>query len=322
MLQLKEYTTFIEYHLKRVGIPETPSGLYDPIRYFLQIGGKRIRPILTILGAELFGTDKEKALSQALSVEVFHNFTLVHDDIMDNAHLRRNQKTIHHKWNINSAILCGDVMLIKAYELLCDIDSEKLSETLHLFNKTATEVCEGQQLDLDFELRDDIGFSQYIEMIRLKTSVLLGGALKIGAIIADASEKDKTEIYEFGQNIGLAFQIQDDILDLYADPVKFGKQIGGDVISNKKTFLHLTALSKATREQLEIIRQLKNETDIELKVGRTRELYDQIGVKEDCRKRMQEHYNIAIEALHRVTVPEENKKNLLELASYLMERDL
>ena len=322
MLQLKEYTAFIEDHLKKIEIPDTPSGLYDPIRYFLQIGGKRIRPILTLLGAELFGADKEKALSQALSVEVFHNFTLVHDDIMDNAPLRRNKETIHQKWNINSAILCGDVMLIKAYELLCDIDPEKLSETLQLFNKTATQVCEGQQLDLDFEYRDDVSIDEYIEMIRLKTSVLLGGALKIGAIIADASEKDKTEIYEFGQNIGLAFQIQDDILDLYADPEKFGKQVGGDVISNKKTFLHLTALNKATKEQLEIARQLKNEPDIELKVKRTRELYDQIGVKDDCKKKILEHYNIALNALHRVAVPEENKKSLLELAGYLMDRDL
>jgi len=322
MLQLKEYTTFIENNLKKVEIPDSPSGLYDPIRYFLQIGGKRIRPILTLLGAELFGTDKEKALSQALSIEVFHNFTLVHDDIMDQAPLRRNKETIHQKWNINSAILCGDVMLIKAYELLCDIDPEKLSETLQLFNKTATQVCEGQQLDLDFEYRDDVSIDEYIEMIRLKTSVLLGGALKIGAIIAGAGEKDKTEIYEFGQNIGLAFQIQDDILDLYADPVKFGKQVGGDVISNKKTFLHLTALNKATKEQLEIARQLKNEPDIELKVKRTRELYDQVGVKQDCKKKIQEHYNIALNALHRVAVPEENKKNIVELAGYLMDRDL
>lgn len=322
MFQIKEYTTFIEDNLKKVEIPDTPAGLYDPIRYFLQIGGKRIRPILTLLGAELFGADKEKALSQALSIEVFHNFTLVHDDIMDQAPLRRNKETIHQKWNINSAILCGDVMLIKAYELLCDIDPEKLSETLHLFNKTATQVCEGQQLDLDFEYRDDVSINEYIEMIRLKTSVLLGGALKIGAIIAGASQKDQTEIYEFGQNIGLAFQIQDDILDLYADPVKFGKQVGGDVISNKKTFLHLTALNKATKEQLEIARQLKNEPDIELKVRRTRELYDQIGVKQNCKKKIQEHYNSAINALHRVAVPEENKKNLLELAGYLMDRDL
>ena len=322
MLQLKEYSTFIEKTLKKVAIPDTPSGLYDPIRYFLQIGGKRIRPILTLLGAELFGAAKENALSQALSVEVFHNFTLVHDDIMDQAPLRRNKETIHQKWNINSAILCGDVMLIKAYELLCDLDPEKLSETLQLFNKTATQVCEGQQLDLDFESRDDVSIDEYLEMIRLKTSVLLGGALKIGAIIAGAGEKDKTEIYEFGQNIGLAFQIQDDILDLYADPEKFGKQVGGDVISNKKTLLHLTALNKATKEQLEIIHQLKNEPDIELKVRRTRELYDQIGVKQDCRMRMQEHYNIAINALHRVAVPEENKKTLIELADYLMDRDL
>lgn len=322
MLQLQEYTTFIEDHLKRVEIPDTPSALYDPIRYFLKIGGKRIRPILTILGAELFGSTKERVISQALSVEVFHNFTLVHDDIMDNAPLRRSQQTIHQKWNVNSAILSGDVMLIKAYELLCAIETDKLSETLHLFNKTATEVCEGQQLDLDFESRDDVSIDEYIEMIRLKTSVLLGGALKIGAIIANASEKDKNEIYAFGQNIGLAFQIQDDILDLYSDPEKFGKQVGGDVISNKKTLLHLTALANATKEQVEVMHQLKNESDIDVKVKRTRELYDQIGVKEACRIRMQEHYDTAVSALDRIAVPEENKKTLLELANFLMDRDL
>tara|TARA_B110000285_G_scaffold119810_1_gene135574 strand:+ start:13512 stop:14480 length:969 start_codon:yes stop_codon:yes gene_type:complete len=322
MTELKEYTAYIDKNLKDISFPSKPSALYDPIRYFLNIGGKRIRPILTLLGTELFGGNKEEAISQALSIEVFHNFTLVHDDIMDEAPLRRNQATIHHKWNTNVGILSGDVMMIKAYQLLCQINSKQLPEALNVFSTTAIEVCEGQQMDMDFESRNDVTVAEYIEMIRLKTSVLLGAALTIGAIVANASEKDKKNIYAFGQNIGIAFQIQDDILDLYADPLKFGKQVGGDVIANKKTILYLTALTDATKEQREILKQLDKEKDIELKITRTRQLFDQLKVKESCKERMQAYYSLAKENLDKINVPDENKRKLLELASFLMDREI
>ena len=322
MFDLKENTEFVEEHLDEIETPKTPVDLYDPIRYFLNIGGKRIRPILTLLGAELFGAKKEDVVSQALSVEVFHNFTLVHDDIMDKAPLRRNQPTVHEKWNNNVAVLSGDVMLIKAYQLLCELEPNKLPEALTLFNKTAIEVCEGQQLDMDFESRDDVSIAEYIEMIRLKTSVLLGSALTLGAIVAGADVNDKESLYAFGQNIGVAFQIQDDILDLYADPTKFGKQVGGDVISNKKTILHLTAISNSTKEQREILKQLKNESNIELKIKRTRELFDQLKVKADCKERMDAYYAQAKLDLAKINVPDEAKENLLQLATYLMNREI
>jgi len=241
---------------------------------------------------------------------------------MDAAPLRRNQETIHNKWNTNVGILSGDVMMIKAYQLLCQIDNAQLPEALDVFSTTAIEVCEGQQMDMDFESRNDVSIAEYIEMIRLKTSVLLGGALKIGAIVGNASEKDKKSIYAFGQNIGLAFQIQDDILDLYADPLKFGKQVGGDVIANKKTILYLTALSDSTKEQREILKQLDNETNIELKINRTRQLFDQLKVKDSCKERMQSYYSLAKENLTNIEVPEENKIKLLELASFLMDREI
>ncbi|MBL4861765.1 MAG: polyprenyl synthetase family protein, partial [Crocinitomicaceae bacterium] len=289
---------------------------------FLGLGGKRIRPILTLLGAELFGTDKKQALPQALSIEVFHNFTLIHDDIMDDAPVRRNQTTVHEKWGNNVAILSGDVLLIKAYQLLADIAPEHLAEALALFNTTAAEVCEGQQMDMNFEERMDVSIAEYLEMIRLKTSVLLGAALKMGAIVANASEKDQGRIYGFGQNIGLAFQIQDDILDLYADPTKFGKQVGGDVIANKKTILHLTAIGNATREQLEIIKQLQTTENIELKVKRTRELFDHLEVKQFCENMMQEYYQKAMNYLEEIDVNPEQKKPLIALASYLMDREI
>ena len=288
----------------------------------MSIGGKRIRPILTLLGAELFGMPKEQAISQALSVEVFHNFTLVHDDIMDNAPLRRNMPTVHEKWNNNVAVLSGDVMLIKAYQILCKAEPTLLPEILELFNNTAIEVCEGQQLDMDFEVREDVSIAEYIEMIRLKTSVLLGAALNLGAIVAGASKEDKKLLFSFGQNIGIAFQIQDDILDLYADPEKFGKQVGGDVISNKKTILHLTAVSNSTKEQREILKQLQSEKNIELKITRTRQLFDQLKVKEQCKERMDAYYEQAKADLAKISTSDSSKENLLELASYLMEREI
>ena len=264
MIDLKKYTALIDEELGKIGLPNSPEQLYDPLRYFLKLGGKRIRPMLTLLSAELFGSTAANAMPQALCIEVFHNFTLIHDDIMDEAPLRRNQQTVHEKWNRDVAILSGDVLMIKAYQLLGEIEPRLLPAAFELFNRTAIEVCEGQQMDMDFEERSDVSIDEYIEMIRLKTSVLLGCALEIGSIVAEASDKDRAAIYDFGQHIGIAFQIQDDILDLYADPDKFGKQVGGDVIANKKTLLHLTALKNATKEQLEVLKQLQREQNLSL----------------------------------------------------------
>lgn len=322
MEALKKYTGLIEQELSKNQFPETPAELYEPLRYFLSLGGKRIRPVLTLLAAELFGSKAEDALPQALSIEVFHNFTLVHDDIMDEAPTRRKMPTVHEKWNTNIAILSGDVMLIKAYQLLVETNPEKLPLLMEIFNKTAVEVCEGQQMDMNFEERLDVSIGEYIEMIRLKTSVLLGAALEIGAIVAGAGQKDRERIYNFGQYLGIAFQIQDDILDLYADPEKFGKMVGGDVVTNKKTMLYLTAVADATREQQEMLKQLQVEENITLKIERTRELFDHLLVREKCRKEMLSYQKKAMEALDQIEVPESKKAGLIALADFLMHRDV
>lgn len=321
MKRLAAYTAYIEENLQKVCVPKKPDLLYDPFRYSLAIGGKRIRPMLTLLSAEMFGIDREKALPQALSVEVFHNFTLIHDDIMDEAPLRRNKVTIHEKWNTNIGILSGDAMLIEAFNLLSDIDPVQLPEALSLFNQTAIEVCKGQQFDMDFEVRDDVSVHEYIEMIRLKTSVLLGSALRLGAIVAGASEADKQAIYLFGQHVGIAFQIQDDILDLYADPEKFGKQVGGDIIANKKTLLYLIAVNKASKSQYAILKGLRDMEDLELKIARTRELFDHLKVREACQAHMESHFKIAKKALDSVSVPKARKETLIGLAQFLMDRE-
>jgi geranylgeranyl diphosphate synthase type II len=321
MQQLSAYTELIETELANLNLPESPSNLYDPLRYFMTLGGKRMRPILTLMGTELFGAQKENALHAAASVEVFHNFTLIHDDIMDQAPLRRNKKTVHTKWNQNIAILSGDVLFVKAYQLIAKQQSAHLPALLELFNKTAIEVCEGQQMDMDFETRSNVKIDEYIEMIRLKTSVLLGCALEMGAIIAEASEQDRRLLYDFGQHIGIAFQIQDDILDLYADPDTFGKQVGGDVISNKKTLLNLKAAELASEGQKQELLQLATETDLDHKVQKTKEIYTEIGARTACEEAMKAHYEIAMDSLESIHVNKEAKTPLIVLADYLMVRN-
>jgi geranylgeranyl diphosphate synthase type II len=321
MQELKTYTEQLEREIEQLDLPQSPANLYDPLRYFMSLGGKRMRPILTLLGTQLFGKNPSSALHAALSVEVFHNFTLIHDDIMDEAPLRRNKETVHKKWNLSIAILSGDVLFVKAYQLLAMQEHRHLPELLDLFNKTAIEVCEGQQLDMDFEKRNDVSIPEYIEMIRLKTSVLLGCALEMGAIIADASATDRKNLYEFGQHLGIAFQIQDDILDLYADPDKFGKQVGGDVIADKKTLLKLKAEELADPIQRELLRQLEKETDHTAKVKHTRELYTLMGVREACEAEMKEHYDFAMQSLQAIHVNLDDKAPLIALADYLMNRE-
>lgn len=318
---IRSYTKTIEEEVSKLNLPQEPSNLYDPLRYFLSLGGKRMRPILTLLAAELFGAKAKDAMNAALAIEVFHNFSLIHDDIMDEAPLRRNQATVHTKWNANIAILSGDVLLVKAYELLADQEQGDLRRLLQLFNKTAVEVCEGQQMDMDFESMSEVSIEQYTDMIRLKTSVLLGCALEMGAIAAGASDENCQLIYEYGLNIGLAFQIQDDVLDLYADPEKFGKQVGGDVMSNKKTMLYLEAMKLANEDQLKRADVLYSMTDLPLKVEGTRQLFDEIGAREICEDMMDFYYAKATSAMEKIDVDAKFKQPLTDLSSYLLVRE-
>jgi geranylgeranyl diphosphate synthase type II len=322
MHAIEEQTALLEAQLANLDFPQTPSNLYDPLRYFFTLGGKRMRPMLTLMSAELFGLPKQKALSAALAVEIFHNFSLIHDDIMDEAPLRRKQATVHEKWNQSVAILSGDVLLVKAYQELCKQDSRHLPELLQVFNKTAVEVCEGQQMDMDFETRTNVSIDEYIEMIRLKTSVLLGCALELGAIVADTTSANKALIYEFGQHIGIAFQIQDDILDLYADPMKFGKQVGGDVLANKKTLLVLKAIELASPAELSLFHSLQHESIPQQKIDATRALFDQLGVRKAAREIMDSHYKIALHALEQIQVESTQKLALKNLAEVLFNREV
>ena len=289
-MNFEHHIQSIEKSLAQWEIPQESANLIEPIRYLLSLGGKRIRPVLTLLGHELFNGNAENVISQALAVEVFHNFTLMHDDIMDNAPLRRGKQTVHEKWNVNAAVLSGDGMMIQSYELLLKNQEVKFVELFRCFNQTAWEVCVGQQMDMDFEKREDVSLEEYLEMIRLKTAVLLGCALRLGAIAANASAEDQEHLRLFGEHLGLSFQLRDDYLDAYGDPEKFGKQVGGDVIANKKTLLNLKAFELADIEQKEILHQLSGANDLNFKVEKTRELYDQLGARTACEKIMQAHY--------------------------------
>ena len=319
MKTLKDYSITFEKILKEYQFPGTPSNLYDPLNYFMNLGGKRIRPLLTLMSVELFGGRQEDAFASALSIEFFHNFSLIHDDIMDKAPLRRSQQTVHSKWNDNIAILSGDVLLVKAYQELQKQTPLHLSQLLPVFNKTAVDVCEGQQLDMDFENRNDVTVSEYIDMIRLKTSVLLGGALQMGAIIANASVVDQQLIYDFGVNLGIAFQIQDDILDLYGDPEKFGKQVGGDIISNKKTFLLLKALENQHNNEVNEMLLIKDDSK---KVEIAKQLIKKMGVFEDAQLLKSSYQQKAMNALDTINVAKENKSVLIELSNYLFNREV
>lgn len=299
-----------------------PRGLYAPIRYILEDGGKRIRPLLCLMGADLYGGRPEAAMSAAVAVEVFHNFTLLHDDIMDNAELRRGRPTVHRKWDANCAILSGDAMLILAYRILQDGETAygagRLPELLAVFSRAAMEVCQGQQYDMDFETRDrEVSREEYIEMIRLKTSVLLAAALEMGAIVGGASDSERRALYEFGVNLGLAFQIQDDLLDTYGDAQTFGKKIGGDIAAGKKTFLHITAVERASASQREAILRAG---DIAEKLPRVRAVYDALGVRDAAEQAIGGYFDRALAALRRAH-PEAERLRVLEAYAYsLMKR--
>ena len=322
MHSIDTYRQLIEHEIAALKIKAEPRNLYDPIKYLLGLGGKRMRPILSMLSAELFGAKPEMALNAGLSIELFHNFSLIHDDIMDNAPLRRGFPTVHEKWSEKTGILSGDALFVVAYHYLARNESHHLTALLHTFSVRVMEVCEGQQMDMDFEERDDVTIDEYIEMIRLKTSVLLGASLEMGAIIANANEQDIKRIYDFGEHVGIAFQLQDDILDLYADPDKFGKQIGGDIIANKKTFLLLKAYELSNCEQHARLKQLENESDFIKKVNETRIIFDDLGIRDLARAEMNKHYDFAKQSIAAITVPKEKIKPLLGIADYLMNREV
>lgn len=317
------FLTAVNQEIEHIEYPVSPKELYDPIAYILALGGKRIRPLLTLMGANIFSEYPLESMPAAMAVEVFHNFTLLHDDVMDKADIRRGKPTVHKKWNENAAILSGDAMLILAYQFLAKVDPLKLPQLLPLFSKTAVEVCEGQQFDMEFESRMDVTVDEYMEMIRLKTAVLLGCALKLGALHGGADLKDADLLYEYGESIGLAFQLKDDLLDVYGDVAKFGKNIGGDIVSNKKTFLLINALQKADGElKRDLDAWIAKQTfDREEKITAVRKIYDQLHLKELSEERMKYYYDKAIHSLDQMSVGADKTKDLRELAFQLMFRE-
>lgn len=323
MHSISELQQVIIQHLNNRQVPQEPSNLYQPIAYFLGIGGKRLRPVLTLMSCDLFDVDIEKGIPAALAIEVFHNFTLMHDDIMDKAPLRRGRQTVHEKWNVNTAILSGDAMLIKAYDLLSRCPAQSLSKLMIAFNKMAFEVCEGQQYDMDYESYSNVSEDDYIQMIRLKTSVLLGTAFQFGAILGQCSEQDLINSYEFGVNLGIAFQLQDDILDVYGDPEKFGKQVGGDILENKKTILAINASKVADDREKEILDRWINDKqpDTNRKIKEVTEVFTKLGVKEITKNVMHQFAQKAFNALDNINVAKERKKIVNEFANDLLIRE-
>lgn len=321
-MDIRQYKEVFLKHLSEVVSVKEPVNLYSPIEYILELGGKRLRPILVLMGANAYGAEFNDALNAAASVEVFHNFTLLHDDIMDDAPLRRSMKTVHEKWDVNTAILSGDAMLILSYELLDVYEGAVYKKLMKLFNKTALEVCEGQQYDMDFETRSEVKVEEYINMIRLKTSVLVAAALKMGAIIANADEDEAQKIYDFGLNLGLAFQLQDDFLDVYGDPKTFGKQVGGDIIENKKTYLFIQALKNASDEEAKELTELfgQNLEDNTAKIKRVKEIYKSSGVDVLTTNIIQEYTEKAFEVLDSMKVPNDKKLELRTFGEGLMVR--
>lgn len=310
----------INQRVASLKIPAEPAQLYNPVKYTLSLGGKKMRPLLTLLGYSLFKKNYARALDAAVALEMFHNFTLLHDDIMDKAPLRRGKPTVWQRWGSSTAILSGDAMLILAYELLADYEPVVLKKILPIFNKTALKVCEGQQLDMDFESAKNVSINDYLYMIELKTAVLLGAALQIGATIAGAKEKDAELLYAFGKNTGIAFQLQDDILDVFGETEKVGKQTGGDIISNKKTFLLLKAFELADKKTAAKLQLLMNEKNEQKKVEGVKEIYHLLEVKKLAEAEMQKFYNQGLAALEKVNAPKEKKKVLTDFTEQLMKR--
>ena len=319
---LEKYITVISKEIDNIQLPKEPDNLYKPISYFLDLGGKRIRPVLAIMGYKLFANDYQKALPIAKMVELFHNFSLIHDDIMDDAPLRRGKQTVHEKWDTNIGILSGDMVLIKAYQELENVDNSYQPEILRVFNNCSVKVCEGQQYDMDFESRNNVSVQEYINMIYLKTSALLEHSLEMGGIVAGADEYQRKCLQEFGKNLGIAFQLRDDLLDVFGEG-DFGKQKAGDIISNKKTFLMLKALEKANKEQSETLNQWlqKEEFVNEEKVTTVTEVFNNLDIKQETEKMISYYTSLASSALEGLTdVNSEVKDEFKQLQHYLMNR--
>jgi geranylgeranyl diphosphate synthase, type II len=322
MLSIPEYQEEFLLYLKSQNIGKDPKNLYDPIDYILQLGGKRMRPVLTLMTAEIFDIDYKLALPAALAVEVFHNFSLIHDDIMDDAPLRRGQITVHEKWNVNTGILSGDAMLILAYQYFENYQPKTFRKLAKLFSKTALEVCEGQQYDVDFETRNDVTIAEYLKMIEYKTAVLVAAAMKMGAIIAQTSKENSRLIYDFGINLGLAFQLQDDYLDAFGDPKTFGKQVGGDIIENKKTYLYLKALEFLKPEEKKKLMQLFSVhlEDNENKINAVKEIFNSTGASQATQKAIEDFTLNAFKILKKIEISNDKKAILKDFGENLMSR--
>lgn len=324
MKEFARYKTLVETAISEIELPDEPRKLYEPIIYTLQLGGKRLRPLLTLAGCDLFGGDPEEALPAAIGIEIFHNFTLLHDDIMDQAPLRRGKETVYKKWNPNIAILSGDTMFALAYRFLAAKQHPHLKKILDTFTQTAIEVCEGQQYDMDFETRAEVDIAEYIHMIRMKTAVLLGASLKIGALIANADDEQAELLYDFGINAGLAFQLKDDLLDAFGSEEKFGKSIGGDIVANKKTFLYLKCLELALPQERDNLTTLFSGTSglsAKDKIAAVLQIYNQYHIKEKATAEMEKYFSTAIEVMKTVKADPIKKSLLEEYAEWLYKRD-
>lgn len=321
-MKLEEYRKVIEAEIKKQKFGSQPQSLYEPIRYIMALGGKRLRPLLVVLAYSLYKKDVKKIIPYAVAVEAFHNFTLLHDDIMDQAPLRRGKSTVHEKWNVNTAILSGDVMLVKVYEMFLGLEERKLKSVLRIFNQCAAEVCEGQQWDMEFETKSKVTEQQYIKMIRQKTAVLLGFSLELGGMLADAPEADQKSLREFGTNIGIGFQLKDDLLDVYADKKKFGKQVGGDIIANKKTFLLIKALEKAKGNQKKELDYWLNakKFDKNKKVEAVSSIYSELKIDKLTEKKANQFFEKGFSMLNGLS---RNKKvnSLVEFTRNLIDRE-
>ena len=322
MQHIEKYQKPFLKYLEGFTVDREPKNLYNPINYILELGGKRLRPILTLMTAEVFGESSANAMDAALSIEVFHNFSLVHDDIMDDAPLRRGKQTVHEKWNLNTGILSGDAMLIMAYQLFENYDAQTFQDLARLFSKTALEVCEGQQYDIDFETRDDVTIAEYLKMIEYKTAVLVAAAMKMGAIVAKASIEDQDAIYEFGRHLGIAFQLQDDYLDAFGNPETFGKQVGGDIIENKKTYLYLKTLELGSDDDTLNLKTFMSNSELpnSNKVEKVKALFKSSGAAESTQNAVKDYTNKAFEVLETLNITEDKKQSLRLFGEQLMNR--
>ena len=324
MHTVSQYQSFISQYLSNFPSKKEPQNLYNPIEYILSLGGKRLRPVLTLMATEIFDVQYTKGLPAAAAVEIFHNFSLIHDDIMDNSPLRRGNQTVHEKWDVNTGILSGDAMLILAYQYFEQYEPEIFQALAKLFSKTALEVCEGQQWDIDFENREDVTIGEYLKMIEYKTAVLVGAALKMGAIVAETSEENKELIYDFGLNLGIAFQLQDDYLDAFGNPETFGKQVGGDIIENKKTYLYLSTLEIVKPEEKEQLLHLYSikPSDNTAKINSVKEVFNTSGAAKATQEVIKCYTDKALKTLEEMDIKDEKKEVLRVFANNLMTRNV